>query len=43
MGDPVGGGNQGAQALVAAHHIGQRRAQRVGIQAPRNRHATAML
>ena len=41
-GIPSGATNSGAQALMAAHHIGQRRPQRLGIQAPtqpqRHRH-----
>ena len=42
LGDPLGRREQRAQALLAAHHIGQRRPQRLGIQAPaqpqRHRH-----
>ena len=34
LGYPVGRHKQGAQALLAAHHIGQRRTQRLGIKAP---------
>ena len=35
LGYPLGRGEQRAQALMAAHHIGQRRAQRVDIQCAR--------
>ena len=42
LGYPLGRREQRAQALMAAHHIGQRRTQRVGIKAPaqpqRHRH-----
>ena len=42
LGYPLGRRKQRAQALMAAHHIGQRRTQRVGIKAPaqpqRHRH-----
>ena len=42
LGDPVGRREEGAQALVAGHHVGQRRAQRVGVEVPaqpqRHRH-----
>ena len=42
LGDPLGRRKHCAQALMAAHHIGQRRPQRLGIQAPsqpqRHRH-----
>ena len=40
---PLGRREHRAQALVAVHHIGQRRTQRVDIQAPLSRNATAML
>ncbi|CAG6852596.1 hypothetical protein PICSAR11_04023 [Mycobacterium avium subsp. paratuberculosis] len=32
LGSPLGGGEQGAQALVPGHHVAQRRAQRLGVQ-----------
>jgi hypothetical protein len=34
LGYPLGCGKQCAQALLAGHHIGQRRPQRLGIQPP---------
>ena len=34
LGDPLGGDKQRAQALMAAHHISQRRTQRLDIQGP---------
>ncbi len=43
LGYPLDRREQRAQALVAAHHIGQRRPQRLGIQRPLSRNATAML
>ena len=44
LGDPVGRREQRAQALVAVHDVGQRRAQRLGIERARaSRSATAML
>jgi hypothetical protein len=34
LGYPPGGGKQCAQALMAAHHIGQRGTQHIGVKAP---------